>query len=233
MRADDGRVVTRLRETAERRIDVTVFAGSQDRRARRLARAADAELGAISPDAHLPVVLCPDGPPRDGIIGAQILVVPVDDGDDWRVLFPDGRVGRAVDGESIRPPPRRRSSQGPCSGGWRAPGVAHSPARRRERHPCRERSAHRRQCPLARHRRRDSRSRRERRRADRSGHRGVAYPPRSRRMVSCARPPPRDRMWCTSTTPNCCPPRRSPRSAVDAPSSTKPATTCANRLEDA
>lgn len=109
MRADDGRVVARLRDTAERGIDVTVFAGSQDRRARRLARAADAELGAISPDAHLPVVLCPDGPPRDGIIGAQILVVPADEGDEWHVLFPDGRVHRAVDG--IDPASVERAAQ--------------------------------------------------------------------------------------------------------------------------
>jgi len=97
VRADDGRVVARLRDVAEQRIDVTLFAGSQDRRARRLATAADAELGAISPDAHLPVVLCPDGPPRDGIVGAQILVVPQGDGAAWRVLFPDGRVGQAID----------------------------------------------------------------------------------------------------------------------------------------
>ena len=98
VRADDGRVVTRLRDVAERKIDVTVFAGSQDRRARRLAAAADAELGAISPDAHLPVVLCPDGPPRGGIVGALILVVPTADGTAWQVLYPDGRIADAIDG---------------------------------------------------------------------------------------------------------------------------------------
>ncbi len=101
VRADDGRMVARLRDIAVRLIDITIFAGSQDHRAKRLAAAVDAELGAISPDAHLPVVLCPAGPPRRGFVGSQALVVPAGDGSRWHVLYPDGRVGSAIDGTDV------------------------------------------------------------------------------------------------------------------------------------
>lgn len=97
VRADDGRVLTRLRDVTRRGIDVTLFAGSQDPRAERLAAAVDAELGAIAPDAHLPVVLCPGGPPRGGIVGAIALVVP-DAAGGWQTLYPDGTVRATVDG---------------------------------------------------------------------------------------------------------------------------------------
>ncbi len=98
VRGDDGRVLDRLRAAAWRGLVVTVFGGSEDRRAVRLARAAGAELGAIAPDTHRPVVLCPAGPPRQGIIGEQTLVVPDPaDRTRWQVLRRDGSVGVAIE----------------------------------------------------------------------------------------------------------------------------------------
>lgn len=98
VRADDGRVVSRLRHVAHLGVHVTLFAGSQDPRAERLAAAADAEIGAIAPDAHLPVVLCPDGPPRGQAVDSLALVVPVDDEPGWTVHYPGGATADAVDG---------------------------------------------------------------------------------------------------------------------------------------
>lgn len=99
VRGDDPQVVERLRAATWRGLVVTVFAGSEDRRAVRLARAAGAELGAIAPDTHRPVVLCPAGAPRSGVVGEQTLVLPDPiDRRRWRVLRHDGTEAIAIEG---------------------------------------------------------------------------------------------------------------------------------------
>lgn len=85
VRADDGRAVANLRAAARHGLNLTMFAGSMDPRAVRLAAAADAELGAISPDAHRATVLCPNGPPRIDPPHGLTLVLPTPDGQGWHI----------------------------------------------------------------------------------------------------------------------------------------------------